>query len=660
MKNYFIYLALLAFLPSNILIAQEKWTPEKIITYKNISQVELSSDAKHVAYIVREAKINGENSEFISQIWLARTDGNFNEQYTQGEKSSSSPKFSPDGSRLAFLSNRSGDKNQLFIMRVAGGEAKKITDQKNGISSFEWSPKGDYIAFVMRDEDSEDEEKRKKEKRDVILVDKNFKYNHIYKVATEIDSFPVKQITSGDFSVTSFDWSPDAKQIVFAHASDPTINTKWVNTDISLVPSDSGAIKSLVRKPGVDDNPKFSPDGKNIVYISHGGQSEAIGLSDLYSIKASGGEPSALAKTPNRSVNIIAWSADGNSVYVREVAKTSNTLYKVAFSKKEDISFNNLTSVEGTSNSFSVANDKLAYVYEEPNKPEELFVSNVNGTNRKKISSINQDFSTGSIGITETITWKSQDKMEIEGLITYPPNYREGEKYPVILLIHGGPAGVFTKRFTGQPGIYIPQLFVQEGYIVLQPNPRGSTGYGKEFRYANVKDWGFGDYQDLMSGVDYLIDKGVVDINEQYVMGWSYGGYMTSWVVSQTDRFKAASMGAGLPNLISMTTTTDIGVYVKAHMGGENFWDNYELYEKHSPIYNFHNVATPTQVLHGSNDLRVPFTQGQEFYNALKMKGVDTEMIVYPRTPHGPREPKLLMDVTPRILDWFRKYNNKE
>jgi dipeptidyl aminopeptidase/acylaminoacyl peptidase len=204
------------------------------------------------------------------------------------------------------------------------------------------------------------------------------------------------------------------------------------------------------------------------------------------------------------------------------------------------------------------------------------------------------------------------------------------------------------------------QYFAEKGYVLLRPNPRGSTGYGKEFRYANVKDWGYGDYQDLVTGVDDLIKKGIADKDRQFVMGWSYGGYMTSWVVTQTDRFKAASMGAGLPNLISMSTTTDISNYLVAHMGGKNFWEDYEEYEKHSAIYQFKNVVTPTQVIHGANDLRVPFTQGQEYYEALKMKGVPTEMVVYPRTPHGPTEPKFLMDVSPRILTWFEKFDTKK
>ena len=300
----------------------------------------------------------------------------------------------------------------------------------------------------------------------------------------------------------------------------------------------------------------------------------------------------------------------------------------------------------------------MSYVYEEPGQPEEVFITDLQGINPKQLTGINNDFNPGILGKTELISWKSSDGTPIEGLLTYPPGYETGKQYPVVLQIHGGPAGVFSISYTGQPGIYMTQLFAQKGYIVLRPNPRGSSGYGKEFRYANVKDWGYGDYDDLMSGVDYVLRMGIADPNLQFVMGWSYGGYMTSWIVSQTKRFKAASMGAGLPNLISMTTTTDITDYLVAHMGGKPFWEDYKEYERHSAMYYFQNVETPTQVIHGANDLRVPFTQGQEFYNALKMKGVETEMIVYPRTPHGPREPKLLMDVSPRIISWFEKYRD--
>ncbi|MFQ5691395.1 MAG: alpha/beta hydrolase family protein, partial [Gemmatimonadota bacterium] len=206
---------------------------------------------------------------------------------------------------------------------------------------------------------------------------------------------------------------------------------------------------------------------------------------------------------------------------------------------------------------------------------------------------------------------------------------------------------------------YMLQYFAQRGFAILRANPRGSTGYGKAFRYANVKDWGYGDLSDLLAGVDHVIEMGVAHPDSLLLMGWSYGGYMTSFAVTRTDRFKAASMGAGLPDLISMVTTTDIQDYLAAHMGGE-FFDDYATYEKHSAIFHIKNVKTPVQVIHGQRDFRVPFTQGQEFYRALQRLGVPTEMIVYPRTPHGPREPKFVMDVSERILTWFNRFLRPE
>jgi len=273
------------------------------------------------------------------------------------------------------------------------------------------------------------------------------------------------------------------------------------------------------------------------------------------------------------------------------------------------------------------------------------------------VTELHEGIEMPTLGKTELLTWRSEDgRFDIEGLLTYPVDYDPSRSYPLILNVHGGPAGVFVQSFTGSASTYNIQYFAEEGYAVLRPNPRGSTGYGKDFRYANVRDWGFGDMDDLMAGVDEAIDMGVAHPDSLLLMGWSYGGYMTSFAVTRTDRFKAASMGAGLPNLVSMVTTTDIGEYIVAHMDGKEFWEDYDGYERHSAMYRIANVTTPTQVIHGENDLRVPFTQGQEFYRALGRLDVPTEMIVLPRTPHGPREPKLQMEVSKVIMKWFDRH----
>ena len=231
-----------------------------------------------------------------------------------------------------------------------------------------------------------------------------------------------------------------------------------------------------------------------------------------------------------------------------------------------------------------------------------------------------------------------------------------GKRCPLILIVHGGPMGVFSQNYVGVPSASWPlAAFAAHGYAVLRPNPRGSGGYGKDFRFANLKDWGGGDYRDLMAGVDHVIAQGIADPDRLGVMGWSYGGFMTSWIITQTPRFKAASVGAGVTNLVSFTGTSDIPSFLPFYFGGE-FWDDLDAYRKHSAMFNVKGVRTPTLILHGEKDERVPISQGYELYNALKRQGCATQMVVYPRTPHAPSEPKLLLDVLKRDLAWFDKY----
>ena len=635
------------------LSAQDAWSPLESMKIKSISQTEISNDGKSVAYVVREPIMEDKKSEYLSQIWVIDTESKENIQYTFNQKSSSSPKFSPDGKKIAFLSSRSG-KNQIWIMNTLGGEARMLTKEKKGVRSIKWSPDGKMISFLKSDDDTEDEIKSKENKTDVILVDKNFKYSHIYSYHFDEDT--VTKVTSGNYSVNSFDYSPNGKKIIFSHQEDTNINTGFINTDISVIDSDGKNLRLLVDRPGRDGNPIFSGDGNKFAFISSGGKQESIGLGDVFVYDLKNDVINKLANTFNRSSNIISWTSDDENLIISESVKTTGQLLLLPTNGDGYISWSKEKYNNGVISSVvkSKFSEKIVLCYENLNTPVEVYISETNKPSFEKLSDIN-NLKYPKLSKTEIISWKSYDGKEIEGILTYPKNYKKGSKYPVILQIHGGPAGVFSERFNGRPGIYMTEYFSEKGYITIKPNPRGSTGYGKEFRYANYKDWGFGDYEDVVSGVDKVIEMGIGDPDRQFVMGWSYGGYLTSFIVTKTNRFKAASMGAGLPNLISMVTTTDIQDYLVAHMGAE-FWEDYDTYEKHSAIYQIKNTKTPTQIIHGSNDLRVPFTQGQEFYRALDRLGVDTEMVVYPRTPHGPREPKFLMDVSDRILTWFEKY----
>lgn len=639
--------------------AELRWTPEKSMEFRVVQQTAVSPDGSLVAFVVRTPVMEGEKSEYLSHIWLASSDGSSVRQFTQGEKSSTSPSFSPDGRWLAFSSSRGG-KNQVWAIPVDGGEARQVTDAESGAGGFSWSPDGSRIAYLMTDPETEEEKLRKKEKRDPIFVDQNFKYAHIYVARFEPDaSEPAEatRVTEGHFHVSGYDWSPDGATFAFGHQADPRLDEGARASDISLVSSDGGGeVRPLVTLGGIDGSPRFSPDGRWVAFTSSGDTPQRVGLADVYVVAASGGEPRKLADSHDRSGGLMDWSRDGSGLFLQESRGTTRHL---SFLPADGGDVRQITGGSGVMGAISMAAeaDMMAFSWQETDTPVNVFVSPVSGYDPSRVTDLHADISMPTLGRTELLTWPSQDGLfEIEGLLTYPVDYDPDRQYPLILNVHGGPAGVYNQSFTGNASIYNIQYFAQEGYAVLRPNPRGSSGYGKDFRFANVRDWGYGDMDDLMAGVDEVIGMGVAHPDSLLLMGWSYGGYMTSFAVTRTDRFQAASMGAGLPNLVSMTTTTDIGEYIVAHMGGVEFWDDYEGYERHSAMYRIANVTTPTQVIHGENDLRVPFTQGQEFYRALGRLGVPTEMIVLPRTPHGPREPKLQMAVSPLILKWFVKH----
>ncbi len=285
-----------------------------------------------------------------------------------------------------------------------------------------------------------------------------------------------------------------------------------------------------------------------------------------------------------------------------------------------------------------------------------MYVAPVHDFRPQPVSDINKNTSRISRLIdTEVIPWKSKEGEDIEGLLTYPVGYEKGKRYPLLLIIHGGPMGAFMQTYDGTAAYYPVAAFASHGYAVLRPNPRGSTGYGKKFRYANYGDWGGGDYQDIMSGVDFVIDQGIADPDRMGVMGWSYGGYMTSWTITHTHRFKAASAGGAVTDLAAFNGTADIPSFLPDYFGGE-FWDKPEVYQEHSPIAHVKGVTTPTLLMHGELDERVPLSQGEELYNALKRQGCVVKMVIYPRTHHGIEEPRLMLDSMSRNLEWFDRY----
>ncbi len=641
-------------------IAQEtatRWTPGLMVQYQRIRQTAVSPDGRWVAYTVTRPRMEGEHSDYLTHIWLASRDGRQQMQLTRGETSCTDPAFSPDGEYLAFLSKR-GDrkKTQIWLLPLAGGEAFQLTAVKSDVRAFAWSPDGTRIAFTMRDPLTEQEEKDKKEKRDWRVLDHNFKYAHLYTVTVGeagTKGGAVRRLTTGDFHVTEFDWSPDGRTIAFTHQKAPGLDY-WPTSDLSAVPADSGAVTSLVAWPGSDSDPLYSPDGRWLAFVSDGGEVKWAFASDLYILSTKGGEPKKLAQTFDQHPHPLAWSSGSKFIYYVETQRTSQRLFRLPISGAP---YQAVTTGDGTFGSFSLSRNgkTLAMVYETTDTPSEVYVSPAARFKPTRLSSVHAGYPRLRMGKTEVVTWTSKDGLPVEGLLTYPIDYDLDRLYPLILVIHGGPAGVYRQNFTGRGSVYPIQALAQEGYAVLRPNPRGSSGYGKAFRFANYNDWGFGDYDDLMAGISKVIGLNVAHPDSLCVMGWSYGGYMTSFIVTKSNRFKAASVGAGVTNLMSFTGTSDIPSFLPDYFGGEP-WDRLETYMKHSAMFHVKGVNTPTLILHGEEDRRVPLSQGLEFYNALKRQNCPVEMVVYPRMPHGPREPKVVVDIGERIIAWFNTY----
>ena len=631
------------------------WTAEKQVSLKTLGSPQISPDGSKIVYTVNQAVMTAERSEFVTQIWMANVDGTDNRQITFGERSSGNPKWSPDGRMLAFTSNRKDNRNQIYVLRLAGGEAEQITDGKSAVSNFEWSPDGGSFAFTMTDPKSEDEEKNDKARNDVRWVEENVKLARLYLTPLakgEGGKREVKKLTPMDRHVTSFDWAPNGSRIAFAHVRGPLADY-WPSSDISIVDLDTMAVTPLAATETAEVDPRFSPDGRWVAARVSELPVRWARSDRIHIYPAGGGQPRVMPRSHDAQPNMIAWNPDTRGLIFTEAKGTGSALYGVNI---EAAAITELDYIDGVvSAPFSGPNGTYTLVAQRSDAPPEVYFGRRGGPGMVQISNANAEHAKIPTGRTEVIKWKSKDGMEIEGLLHYPNGYRAGQRVPLILGVHGGPAGVFQQSYVGNRGSYPLATFMAKGYAILRPNPRGSSGYGTDFRRANIRDWAGGDYEDLMTGVDHVIAMGVADPERLGVMGWSYGGYMTSMIITKTNRFKAASAGAPVTNMMSFNGTADIPSFLPDYFEAE-FWDDPEIYSKHSAMFNIKNARTPTLIQHGENDLRVPIAQGYELYNALRRQNVPTRMIVLPRQPHGIQEPRLQIATMQSNLDWFDKY----
>ena len=637
-------------------VSAQTWSPELQLKVKAVGAPRVSPDGSRIVYTVNEAVTTPDKSEFVTQIWMANIATRQNMQLTFGDKTSTNPKWSPDGKWIAFVSNRKDNRNNLYRLSIEGGEAEPLTELKSNVTNFNWSPDGRSIAFTMTDPKTEEEEKNDKGRNDFRWVDENLKMSRLYVIPVEKDANGKREprkLTTGNYNVGEFDWSADGSRIAFSHSKTPGAND-WTTADVSIVDVASTNVTVLANTPASEDSPTYSPDGKSIALIVTDNPPRWAQTATIQIFPANGGQPKILLASFDGQPGIAGWSADGKKIYFSEAKGTGTQVYVV------DVAGNRIEEIKHDPAVLSALNinrsgTTFGLVRQTSDVPADVFVSPVANFAPVQISRANADLKLPALARTEVIRWKSKDGKDVEGLLTYPVGYQSGQRVPLILNVHGGPTGVFQQTFIGGRGVYPLATFASRGYAILRPNPRGSSGYGTEFRRANLRDWGGGDYQDLMTGVDKVIEMGVADPERLGVMGWSYGGFMTTWIVTQTKRFKAASAGAPVTNLMSFNGTADIPAFVPDYFGGQ-FWEALDLYQKHSPMFNVKGVTTPTMIQHGEADIRVPISQGYEFYNALKVQGVPARMIVLPRQPHGPNEPKMQLAVMNANLEWFDKY----
>lgn len=655
---------LIAFMLLPVLLsAQKSWSPEQCLKLKNISAAVASPDGNKVLYTVREALMTDDRSEYINQVWLCNADGSNHIQLTKGDKNSSNPQWSPDGKWISFTSSRDGKAN-LYLLPVGGGESEKLTDVKTGVGNYKWSRDGNMIAFLMQDAADSKEEKDKKSKNDWYFMDETVKQNRLFVLwlnkKDTAGKYVQKKLTTENYNINAFDWSADGRMIAYSHGKSPEANDN-VYSDISMIDIETGKIKSVAATGAGETNPVFSPDGKQIVYNCTADPVDWSGPHHARIYNMEDGKTWRLKATPNENggignIAIIGWTPDGKNVLWGEPNHTLSSIYLLSTDGKSITEWSKGAVDLLTSPVMNSTRTHLTFLLQSPSKFPETYISSLNNYAPSKVTNLNAEHGAKTLPKTEVIKWKAADGREIEGLLTYPIGYKPGQKVPFILNVHGGPAGVFQQTcVAGNGGAYPIAAFAEAGYAVLRPNPRGSSGYGTEFRQANRNDWGGKDFLDLMAGVDEVIKRGVADENKMGVMGWSYGGFMSSWIVGHTNRFKAASIGAPVIDLVHQNLTDDIEGFLPSYFQS-NPWDDWAKYDAHSPLRYVQNVKTPVMLQHCEGDQRVPISNAIMFYNALRRRDVPVRMLAMPRQGHSPVEPTMVLKTMQTNVEWFDKY----
>jgi dipeptidyl aminopeptidase/acylaminoacyl peptidase len=627
---------------------------EDLLKLRTIGGVQISPDGKWVVYGVTETDF--EQDAFVTQLWVVPAAGGAPVQLTRGPKSSGSAQWSPDSQWIGFTSARIGDKNQIFAIRPDGGEAVQLTKCETAVTGFEWSGDGARIAYLAADAESKERKARKDRMGDFEVVRGEYVFTHIWTFdLAEAVKAPVtgaQRTTGATFNVGSLAWSPDGTRLAF-HAAKNSDLVQGHTADVYTLDLATDTVTPLVTQPGPDTGPRWSPDGSKIAFESAMGRPDFFHANGRIAIvPASGGTPVSVTVAFDEDPNLVDWTSLG--IVFSGLRQTTSHLFVADPASKAITRISQPDALIGFGFSMSKDGSAVAYAAASPTTMAEVYVAPRAGFAARKLTDISAQLAPYRVGRREVVSWKSQDGTTIEGVLVRPVDFDATKKYPLLVVIHGGPTGI-DRPVLLENRYYPVDAWVGRGALVLKVNYRGSAGYGEKFRQLNVRNLGVGDAWDVVSGIDNLVKQGSVDPARVGCMGWSQGGYISAFLTTSTTRCAAVSVGAGISNWATYYYNTDITPFTVQYLGKDPAADP-AIYQKTSPMTHILQAKTPTLIQHGENDRRVPIPNAYELRQGLEDRGVPVSMVVYKGFGHGINKPKAMRAVMRHNLEWFNHY----
>ncbi len=619
-------------------------TLDQMISLRRASAPAVSPDGRLVAYAVRDTDWVG--NAFVTQVWLADSRDGTTRQLTSGPKSSTAPAWSPEGRRLAFLSER-GEKRQVWLLDMGGGEAEKLTAHEEGVTAFQWAPDGARIAYTAPEAKSK-ERKARDERYGELQRDDDRRGANLWLQPV---GGRARRLTHGTWAVGEASWSPDGRSLAFDHQAHDALAVDSTK-DISVVDVASGRVTPLVQWKGPDSNPKWSPDGERLAFETSGEQPGWYYANGWIAVvPARGGTPNVLTRDFDEDASLVAWTGAGiwmaanrgMGAYLHRLDPVSRSVTRIA-PKQDGSGFGWHLSADG---------DWLTWVGGDATHYPEVILARP-GESGRALTRLSEQLAGWTLGTAESVEWTSRDGTRIEGVLRKPADWRPGRARPLLVLIHGGPTAVSRPTRFAATYVYPVEHWLAKGALVLEPNYRGSAGYGAAFRALNVENLGIGDTWDVVSGIEALVARGLVDSTRVGAMGWSQGGYISAFLAThESRRFKAISVGAGISDWMTYYVNTDITPFTRQYLKATP-WDDPGIYSRTSPISTVRTGAgCPVLIQHGGDDARVPLPNARQLYRALVDVGTQARLTVFPGFGHGLNKPKALRAAMEENRDWF-------